>query len=991
MDKIFIVIYILFNWIFSQTEGQINQIKSYAKDNNLSQNQIEKIAKSQGYSDKQISQALKEDINAKTDSFSSGSISENNLNSNQNQTGKSIEREAIPEDVVIINDDLKILDETNEDLRKKTSTSKREIKYFGYDIFSGDPSLFQMASSGIVDPSYLVGSGDEIIAMLWGETQFRQVLKVDREGFVFIPEIGQVFVNGLNLTLLESKLFKVFSQSYASLNPINKNPTTFLDISLGNLRPLRIQVLGEVLQPGAYTVSPSATLFSSLYYFNGPTYLGSLRDVQLIRGNKKIKSIDFYDYLLTGKKQDDQKLQLDDVIFIPRRKKSVTIQGEINRVGIFELKSNESLIDLIKIAGGLKITAYLDRAQIDRVIPFDERDNTKMDRKFFDVNLKNVINSGKNIKLQDGDKIKIFSILESRRNIVEIAGSVTRPGTYELGDSLRVSELINKADGILGDAFLEKIDIIRTKDNYTKEILNYNLSEVLSGNKKHDILLKEMDRVRVYGTTEMIPQTYVSIIGHVKKPGFYPLVDNLTLYDLIFNAGGYVDNEFKKKTYLERAELIRQLGTSNQKEIIPFELHKLLEKEGLANLELSPNDKIRIFGIDEIEGGKQYVEVEGNVKNPGRYELFKQNMKIYDLLFRAGGFNDQIFKSKTYLERADLIRVEDDRITKKIIPFNLNEILNDLNSDQNFLLKSGDKIRIYSEEVFNTVKPVTINGIIRNPGMYEYKTGMSLQDLILESGGIKDEFYQYRIEISRIDPKNKNLNKFATTTLIDVNNIDGYSSSKSVLLEPFDLIHIRPNPYFRSQKQIEIIGEVLYPGKYTILTSNEKITDIIKRSGGLRDNAYLKGSKYFRNDERINLDFIEILKNPKSKLNFKIKSGDQIVVVSYPNTIKIIGQVNTPGTHKYIKGKRLRSYLAQAGGLTPKADIDNIWVEYPDGDSKRFNKLSLLSPKVFDGSIIIIGTKEEEEPFDRTEFAKEVTSILANLAQVITIMSLATK
>ena len=171
------------------------------------------------------------------------------------------------------------------------------------------------------------------------------------------------------MNLLESKLFRVFSQAYASLDPQSQNPTTFLDISLGNLRPLRIQVLGEVAQPGAYTVSPSATLFSSLYYFNGPTILGSLRDIHLLRGNKKIASIDFYDFLLTGKKPKDIKLQLDDVIFIPRRLKTVSIKGEVNRGGIFELKPKESLIDLISMAGDLKVTAYLERSQIDRIVP----------------------------------------------------------------------------------------------------------------------------------------------------------------------------------------------------------------------------------------------------------------------------------------------------------------------------------------------------------------------------------------------------------------------------------------------------------------------------------------------------------------------------------------------------------------------------------------------------------------------------------------------
>ena len=252
-----------------------------------------------------------------------------------------------------------------------------QIQHFGYKIFSRDPSLFQASEFGSIDPDYLIGPGDEIIVMLWGETQFRQVLKIDREGFIFIPEVGQVFVNGLNITLLESKLFRVLSQAYASLIPQNGVANTFIDISLGKLRPLRIQVLGEVNQPGSYTVNPSTTLFSSLYYFNGPNLLGSLRDIRLIRNGKIISVIDFYDYLLTGKKAMDQRLQVDDVVFIPPRGKTVSIEGEINRPGIYELKKEETLLDLLSIAGGLKSSAYMDRVQIDRIVPFEDRESFK--------------------------------------------------------------------------------------------------------------------------------------------------------------------------------------------------------------------------------------------------------------------------------------------------------------------------------------------------------------------------------------------------------------------------------------------------------------------------------------------------------------------------------------------------------------------------------------------------------------------------------------
>ena len=167
----------------------------------------------------------------------------------------------IDESIKKVGDDLELLEESELSIDTKSQERSSQIKYFGYDIFSRDPSFFQSTSIGVIDPDYLIGPEDEIIVMLWGETQFRQVLNVDREGFVFIPEVGKVSVNGLNLNLLESKLFRVFSQSYASLNPQNATPTTFLDVSIGNLRPLRVQVLGEVRQPGAFTVSPTATLF----------------------------------------------------------------------------------------------------------------------------------------------------------------------------------------------------------------------------------------------------------------------------------------------------------------------------------------------------------------------------------------------------------------------------------------------------------------------------------------------------------------------------------------------------------------------------------------------------------------------------------------------------------------------------------------------------------------------------------------------------------
>ena len=274
---------------YAQSDSQIGQIKDFIKKNNLNESQARQMAKQQGYSDKEIDAVAnkikgRKDSNLKTENIDK----ENEINIDQEPLMKSNNDDKLDK-LLIDTDNLEKITELDTDQK----FSIESLKHFGYDIFMQDPDLFQSSNFGVIDPDYLIGPSDEIIVMMWGETQFRLTLKVNREGFIFIPEVGQVFVNGLNLVMLESKLFKVLSQSYESLNPSNFKPSTFLDVSIGNLRPLRIQVLGEVSQPGAYTVSPSSTLFSSLYYFKGPTKLGSLRDIRLIRGVSKFHLLIF--------------------------------------------------------------------------------------------------------------------------------------------------------------------------------------------------------------------------------------------------------------------------------------------------------------------------------------------------------------------------------------------------------------------------------------------------------------------------------------------------------------------------------------------------------------------------------------------------------------------------------------------------------------------------------------------------------------------------
>ena len=298
---------------------------------------------------------------------------------------------------------------------------------------------------------------------------------------------------------------------------------------------------------------------------------------------------------------------------------------------------------------------------------------------------------------------------------MDIRGAVTRPGSYDLGESLRLSDLISKADGLLGDAYLDRVDVVRVKPDFGEQLIKLNLKQALAKDLSNDIELQGLDRIRVYGMTEMVPKTYVAITGHVKRPGRFLLQENMSLYDLIFKAGGFVDEEFKKRTYLKRAELVRVKEDSDEKEIIPFNLGLALSKQGLANTALRTDDAVRVYSVNEIEGETRYVSISGQVKRPGQYELFEENMHVHDLLFKAGGFDDPPFRALTFLERADLIRYNEDRITQTIIPFHLGEVLANERSKHNFKLQSGDEIRVYSQTVFNNVRNVSICLLYTSP------------------------------------------------------------------------------------------------------------------------------------------------------------------------------------------------------------------------------------------------------------------------------------
>ena len=882
----------------------------------------------------------------------------------------------------------------SEYLEEKIKTIGLKKPYFGYDIFQGDPEVFQNSILESIDPDYLIGPGDEIIIMIWGDTEINKKYIVSRDGYLFIQNVGQVFVNSLTLSKLEKKLFRLLKKVYSSLDVKDGQATTFLDVSLGSLtyRPHRVFVLGEVDQPGAYNVKPSTSLFSSLYYFKGPKISGSLRSVRLIRDKKEIANIDFYDYLLSGKQINDVRLQRNDVIFIPSRGKTVQVLGEINRTKFFELKKGESLLDLIKIAGGLKSTTYLKRAQIERIIPFKELKDINVNRTIVDVKLHDIMSGNEKIDLYDGDVITFYKIKDKKQNQVTINGAVNRPGIYDILPDMKLLELIQKADSLVEDAYLDRAEIVRFDDNGFKTQIDVNVQNVLDEKIDDNIKLNTNDIVRIYSNQEMKFRTGVSISGHVFNPGSKEFYKGMTIYDLVFSGGGFENELHLKNTYLERAELFKNDLDGKLIEIVPFNLDSVLNQSGMHAELLNMGDAIKIYSKTEVLGSvENIVTISGQVKFEGTYDIGPDG-RLRDLLFRAGGFLDDDFVKNIYRERIDIIRMNNEDKTKNILSYNLNDVLNK-NSEINPLLEPNDKVLVYSTESFNLVKMIEIEGIVKNPGKYELKNNMTLKDLILEAGGMTEDIFRYRADISRIDPKNKNVDYFASSFSIDLNNdysvFSPEKNENNILLKPYDIITIRPDPFFKKQIKVTIEGLVYYPGQYVLLNPKEKISDIISRAGGLRPEAFPFGSEFIRNDKKVNIDFEKIIKYPRSKENISLVENDVIRINGKPKVVSITGQVNSPGFYQFKEGKTINDYIKMAGGYTKFAD-KKPYVIYANGQSKR-NKRLFLSPKVYDGSVIVVPEDINYEPFNLTNFATNLTALYADFTQILLIMSLASQ
>lgn len=635
------------------------------------------------------------------------------------------------------------LEGANTDEMKETMKKRQELKVstasendvFGRNIFNIDKLTFQPNLNMATPENYRLGPGDEVIVDVWGASQNTMRLEVSPDGYVNISNLGPVYLNNMTIKdarqLLKQELGKIYADSANNIQ-----------VTLGNIRTIQVNVMGEVRAPGTYALSSLSTVFHALYASGGVSDIGSLRNVQVARGGKTIARLDVYEYIMKGQIQDDIRLQDGDVVIVPTYDELVKITGKVKRPMFYEMKNGESAATLLKCAGGFSSDAYKKSIRVLR-----------KDGKEFSVKTVDDIHYSA-FKLIDGDVVTVDSILNRFNNRLEVKGAVYHPGVFELSGSLNtVRQLVEKADGLLGDAFTGRAVLYRERENLTKEVLPVDIEGILKGTSP-DIALQKNDILYIPSIHDLQDMGKVTISGEVNKPGSYTYADHMSLEDLVITAGG-----LKESASLVRVDVSRRIrdpkGTTEPDMIgqnFSFGLKDGFVVDGEAGFELQPYDQVFVRRSPSYNE-QVSVTVDGEVLYRGEYTLSTKSERLSSLIQRAGGVSRYAYVRGAKLRRVaneeELRRMEDvvKMVRREIgetlatslglkvdstftVGIDLEAALANPGSDADLVLREGDVLTV--PEYNNTVK---VNGAVMMPNTVSYAKGKSVKYYLNQAGG----------------------------------------------------------------------------------------------------------------------------------------------------------------------------------------------------------------------------------------------------------------
>ena len=621
---------------------------------------------------------------------------------------------------------------------EQTTTEAAQL-VFGRNIFNSRNLTFAPSQNLATPANYQLGPGDEVIIDIWGANQntIRQYISPD--GNINIQDIGIVYLNGMSIDEANKYLRKELNKIYSSIN--GDNPQTEIRVSLGQIRTIQVNVMGEVAMPGTYSLSSLSTIFHALYRAGGVNNLGSLRNIRLFRNNKEIATLDIYDFILKGKTLNDSRLQEGDVIIVPPYEMLVDIQGNVKRPMFYEMKKGETVETLINYAGSFTGNAYTKNVRMTR----------QNGREYQIYTIDDIDYSV--FKLMDGDVVSISAMLDRYENKLEIKGAVYRPGIYQFSGQLNtVKQLIEKADGIKGDAFLARAVLHREREDLTKEVIQVDLKKILNG-EIPDIPLQRNDELYIPSIHDLQDLGTIMVFGEVARPGEFPFAENTTLEDIIIQAGGLRESASTVKVDISRriknnksTEISSSIG-----EMFTFALKDGFVIDGEPGFKLKPYDQVYVRRSPSYQPQVNVI-VEGEALYNGTYALTTKSERLSDLVQKAGGTTPFAFVRGSKLMRkaneeemkrmanvveimqremggsTDSLKLEFESIYS--VGIDLEMALKYPGSDADIVLREGDRLII--PELINTVK---INGAVMMPNTVSYNSKMDVKDYISQAGG----------------------------------------------------------------------------------------------------------------------------------------------------------------------------------------------------------------------------------------------------------------
>jgi protein involved in polysaccharide export with SLBB domain len=696
------------------SNSDIAKIKTQLLTNNVTIDQAEPMALSKGMSASEFAK-LKTRIEALT-----------TVNKDFDKTEKGAQKD---QDDKYGREQVKIIN-------KKIKDSLNSL-VFGSELFDNPTLNFEPNLKLATPMNYILGPGDELQVSLSGVQEYNASIPVSVEGKVSIQYVGQIYVSGISIEAAMKKIKTAMANVYSTIG----SGQSQLAVSLSRIRTIRVTIIGSK-QPGNYSISSLATVYNALFLGGGPAKNESYRNIELIRNNKIITKVDIYKFLVNGDQSENVGLKDNDVIRIPAYNHRVTVEGQVKRPGIFEMKSGESFAVLLSFASGFNEFAYTASVSVVQKTAKEFKVQDITDSQF------------KSYKPVSGDVFTVTKILNRFENRIRIDGAVFRPNTYSFYQGMRISDLITKADGLKEDAYSKRARIIRLKSDLTTEIVNVNLEEALEGNLESDIALNREDVVTVYSILDFVEEYKITIDGEIRKPGVYDYYEGMTLNDILVQSGGLTGSA-SKKVEVARMIISENIDDSNPNKAELFNIEITPDNnEQAENFSLLPFDVINIRKMAVYEK-LEMVSISGAVNYAGKYVLASKKAKVYDIVKRAGGLtsvaNIEGVKIKRPIRSKQIEAVESvdlnlgtkdsiqNKLEKKlkeelkyaIIPVDWKSIMKDQNNNTNVTLFPGDEIEVAA---FN--EGVKVAGSVLLTSEIPYDKGKGLGYYLDAVGGV---------------------------------------------------------------------------------------------------------------------------------------------------------------------------------------------------------------------------------------------------------------